>query len=115
MNHKEYIHQLNQKKQVLRKENGKPPYSKVKRIPLELIYEFNRIGNGDWKKGMTATLISHNTHNANELLMKDCDQLMYHLSIYYSETHNDRLRNFPAFFKEFLRTGKPNIKILEEK
>lgn len=114
MNRKEYIHRLIHKKQVLTKE-FKEPQSRVKRIPIELVHEFERIGNGDWKKGMTATLISHNIHNPDEILMKDCDQLMYHLNIYYGENHKHHFRNFPAFFRMFLQTGKPNIKILEEK
>lgn len=114
MNQKEYVQELSQKKQVLTKE-FKEPQSKVKRIPIELIHEFERIGKGNWKKGMVSTLVSHSTHNPDEVLMKDCDQLMYHLDIFYGENHNHHFRNFPAFFRMFLETGKPNIKILEEK
>jgi len=112
MNKKEYVKKLSKTKQVLTKEL-KEPQSKVERIPIELLHEFIRIGNGNWKQGMTIALISHNTHDPKELLMKDCDGLMHHLELFYNNNHNEHFRNFPAFFHEFLKTGKPDMRFFE--
>ena len=107
MSKKEYVKKLSKTKQVLTKE-FKEPQSKVERIPIELLHEFKRIGNGNWKQGMTAALISHNTHDPKELLMKDCDGLMHHLELFYDNNHNSHFNNC-CQEKEYLHWNRRSL------
>lgn len=108
---KEIINNMSRNRQFLRKVKKKPS-SETKRIPIEMIHEFEKMGNGNFKKGLMKSIISYHTHDPKELLMKDCDMLMDHLKLFFSDNHYQHFDNFPAFFRRFLETGLLDVNYL---
>jgi len=90
--------------------------SKPCRIPNSLLSELEKIGKGDWKKGMYEAVTSHRVviQNPELKLMNDVDMLMTDLLFYYGENHYHHFCNFPSCFRQFLKRGHHNWKIMNK-
>lgn len=80
------------------------------RIPKHVLLELSKIGNGDWKQGLSKAIDAHNIINKEPeiKLMHDVELLMTDLSTYYSNNHYEHFNNFPACFRQFLKQGHLN-------
>jgi len=89
----------------------------VCRIPRNIYSKIIKVGEGDFKQGVTVVLSSHEIVRENpELkLMHDVDVLMSDLLFYYGENHYDHFSNFPSCFRQFLKRGFHNWKMLDKR
>ena len=91
--------------------------SKPCRIPNSLLSELEKIGQGDWKKGMYEAVTSHRViiQNPELKLMNDVDRLMTDLLFYYGDNHYEHFSNFPSCFRQFLKRGHHNWKMMNKR
>ncbi len=89
--------------------------SVVRSIPKHVDKRLNEIGQGDWKKGLYVAVDAWDIQHKNPeiKLMNDVDILMTDLKLFYPDNHYKHFRNFPAFFRLFLKNGIPNTNFLK--
>ena len=107
-------------------QNDGKTFTEVKRIPSSQIFLLDRIGDGNYRKGLDIALskyfstfvcpeCGHKTElDEFNILMSDCNLMMYHLEKFYGSNHYKHFCNFPAFFRKFLNTGQCDKKFFEE-
>jgi len=88
-----------------------------KRIPTNQLKKLEKIGEGDWRIGLTKLITTYENlmTNPEQLLMKDCDALMAHVRLYCTDNHWNHIDNFPAVFRKFLKTGYFDFSIMSDK
>jgi len=89
----------------------------VCRIPQSIYSDIIKRGNGDYKHGLVITnhICKETEKDPAKIIMNDVDDLMTHIQQYYPNNHYNHIKNFPAFMRSFLKTGRPNTEILEVK
>ena len=100
-----------------KKIRGKTQKSVLRSIPLSLDNELCKIGEGDWKKGIYESVSAHKivNHNPELKLMHDVDILMTDLLCYYGDNHYEHFSNFPSCFRQFLKRGHHNWKMMNKR
>jgi len=115
---KKIINKLAKERKIL-VNKFKQPKSKTIRIPIELYNDFKKTGNGDIKKGMIKTILlrrafENQSDDSIELniVMRDCEQMMKHIELFFPELYNNGISNLPAFIRKILQTGKVDVSFL---
>jgi len=101
------------KEKTIKKQEKSTP----QRIPNHILDELKKIGNGNWKDGLSCSVNAWKIMNENPEIkvMKDVDVLMSDIRLYYSDNHYDHFNNFPAVMHMFLKRGVPDFSIMKSK
>jgi len=101
----------------IQKPRGTLQKSFLRSVPINLNAEFNKIGDGDWKKGMYDAVFAWKILNKNpeQKIMQDIDQFMSDLKYFYGENHYRHFGNFPSVIRKFLKRGYPDFSIMNKR